>query len=173
MASESKRTAIQVGVIVLILAVSAFLLFRSDESKPAPLTDVWELVDCQTGERFTMNRSEFRTIPVKNPNTGERTLYPVVHLEETQRLLAAGGGDRFFLAELKDGVWAVRGGAEAVSAATPEELATALSQSTGGAVAVLPEEDQCIVHPRYRGNLEERRDENRIIDTVTGAIRNQ
>ncbi len=81
---KSEHSKIILAVVLLGVAVGLFFYFNYDSG---PLANSLQLVCVETGEVFSISRSEMPSvIPAENEKTGRRTLLPV--REEEGKLYA-------------------------------------------------------------------------------------
>src|SRR5690606_4345838 len=78
-----KANAGKVAVVGVILAAAAFLAWwNAGTADPLRgLPDEIRFVDVSSGELYSFSRGEPFALPRENPDTGERTLLPVVEKE--------------------------------------------------------------------------------------------
>ncbi|GIK16382.1 MAG: hypothetical protein L6Q93_03315 [Phycisphaerae bacterium] len=71
------KQSVLLGLGLVALMVSGYLVFRSDPSQPRLPGEV-DFVCVKSGERFVLDRKapECKVIPARNPKTSERTLIP-------------------------------------------------------------------------------------------------
>jgi len=81
----SGKSKFVAGIFMIVILAGLYLIWRRyDESV---LSDRVSLVCVESGDIFVLARAEIRTLPARNPDTGESTLVPcVVDREGTLRV---------------------------------------------------------------------------------------
>ena len=75
----------QIGLIIVAVAVLAFSGWRMMGSGVVPGPNGHMTVDIMTGQLFMVQKGKAKGImyPVKHPETGDRTLYPVIQEDDS------------------------------------------------------------------------------------------
>ena len=76
----------QIGIIIVAIAMLAFSGWRMMGSGVVKGPDGQMTVDVLTGQLYDVRKGKARGImyPVKNPETGERTLFPLVREDDSE-----------------------------------------------------------------------------------------
>ena len=74
----------QIILFVVAVAVLGISVWMFAFSSSVPTTDGYLTVDIMTGQRYDIRKGKARGVPLpaKNPDTGDRTLYPIKPIED-------------------------------------------------------------------------------------------
>jgi hypothetical protein len=93
---EGQKTKLIAAFVILGVAGGMFYFWSGDDARDPRI----EFVCVETGDVFTVRRSDVSRIPRENPSTGRRTLLPLI--EEGETKMVAARWSRSLYEELSD-----------------------------------------------------------------------
>ncbi len=74
----------QIILLIIAFGLLGFMVWKFMLASPIPTTNGYMTVDIMTGQLYDIRKGKAKGVPLpaKNPDTGERTLYPVNQLED-------------------------------------------------------------------------------------------